>query len=128
MPSMPPMLRPQGWKPRPVAERENDARRGTAAARGYDRRWSKASLAYRAAHPLCEYCELEGRVSASTLTDHLYPHRLYAGVFWLSKWWVSSCDTCHSGMKQAVERKGLAAIDALARRLGRQTYSEGGGI
>lgn len=126
MPSMPPMLRPAGWKPRALAARETDARRGSATARGYDRRWNKASASYRREHPLCEYCELEGRVTASALTDHLYPHRVYAGVFWLSKWWVASCDQCHNGMKQAAERKGKDAIDALARRLGREVHGQGG--
>lgn len=54
------------------------------------------------------------------LVDHLYPHRTYDGVFWLTEWWVASCTPCHSGMKQAVEQAGKAAIDALARRLGRE--------
>lgn len=75
-------------------------------------------MAHLGGHPLCAYCELEGRVAAATLVDHLYPHRRFQGVFWMRQWWVSACADCHDGFKQRVERAGKAAIDALARRLG----------
>ncbi len=50
-------------------------------------------------------------------------------MFWLSVLWVSCCRSCHSGFKQSVERRGPAAIDALALRLGLPTLTEarGGG-
>lgn len=127
---MPPIFRPKGWRPREVTAREADQRRGSARERGYDARWDRASASHRRKHPLCEYC-LTGafgqakRSTACTLTDHLYPHRQYDGVFWVKDWWVSSCDDCHSIFKQALERKGRAALDALARFLGRKTYNEG---
>jgi 5-methylcytosine-specific restriction protein A len=76
------------------------------------------------------YCQLDGRLSPATLTDHLYPHRVFEGVFWISRWWVSSCGPCHNGFKQAIERRGRSAIDALADRLGlprwtQQTVAQG---
>ena len=67
--------------------------------------------------PFCLYCELEGRLSAAELVDHLYPHKGDRWLFWVQRLWVSSCENCHNGFKQSVERSGVAAIDALARRL-----------
>ncbi|WP_022681166.1 hypothetical protein [Sphingobium bisphenolivorans] len=120
MPTMPKRLRPAGARSQAQARKEQDDRRGSAASRGYTSRWSKAAATFRRGHPLCEYCSLEDRVEPSTLVDHLYPHRTYDGVFWRVEWWVASCASCHSGMKQAIEAAGKAAIDALARRLGRE--------
>ncbi|AYO78328.1 hypothetical protein EBF16_16395 [Sphingobium yanoikuyae] len=127
MPTMPRRLRPAGSRSPGQARREQDERRGSASERGYTGRWAKASASFRRRCPLCEYCALDGRVEPATLTDHLYPHRVFADVFWRSEWWVASCTPCHSGMKQAVERAGKAAIDALARRLGRPVMGREGG-
>jgi 5-methylcytosine-specific restriction protein A len=127
MPSRPSSYRPRGWKPPEVAEREADQRRGSASARGYGHTWAKASDAHGLANPLCAYCQLEGRVTLRELTDHLYPQQTYAGVFWVVGWWVSCCADCHNGFKQRVERAGIAALDALARRLGLPTLDEGKG-
>lgn len=127
MPSMPPTLPGAGARFRRQARAEADARRGSAQARGYDSRWDKAAASFRAAHPLCEYCLLDGRTSASELVDHLYPHRRFAGVFWVRDWWVAACHLCHRGMKARVEGLGKAAIDALAVRLGRRTLEDRGG-
>lgn len=62
-------------------------------------------------------------MTAATLTDHLYPQMAFDGVFWDRRWWVASCAPCHNGFKQAIERQGKAAIDALARRLDRQVLA-----
>jgi len=119
MPTMPKRLRPNGSRSKAQVRREHDERRGSSASRGYTGRWAKAAASYRRQHPLCAYCALEGRVEPATLVDHLYPHRVFEDVFWVNDWWVASCDVCHSGMKQATERAGRGAIDALAHRLGR---------
>lgn len=124
MPSRPSTFRPRGMRTKQERDRDDDQRRGSAASRGYDGKWAKASTTHRQRNPLCAYCSLRGWVTAATCTDHLYPHRwpIYAGVFWRTEWWVSSCDTCHSGFKQGVERQGSAALDALAVRLGRPVF------
>lgn len=125
--------RPATFRPRaaPTA-REVDKARGSARSRGYDHRWDKASAAFRTVHPLCQYCEAGAfgpvRVSAAEVTDHLYPHRRFAGVMWLDTWWVAACTDCHSGPKQAVEARGLPALHALARRLGRPPWPGGGWV
>jgi 5-methylcytosine-specific restriction enzyme A len=115
MPTMPPSFRLHGMG---NTDQEYDRMRGSAAARLYGRRWRRASRLHLAGSPLCRYCELEGRVTAATVVDHLYPHKGDVTVFWATAWWVSSCKECHDGFKQAVERQGRAAIDTLARRLG----------
>ena len=114
---MPPTFRPHGVS---AAERERqyDRERGSSHDRLYDARWARASNAHRHAHPLCVYCELDGRVVVATLVDHIWPHRGDRTLFWRREFWVSSCTQCHSGMKQAVERQGWAALLALAARLG----------
>lgn len=118
MPTLPPVLRPKAQR----SQRQIDLDRGSARQRGYSTRWDKASKAHRLAHPLCGYCEAgafgDKRTTACTRVDHLYPHRRFAGVFWRSEWWVSSCDDCDAA-KQSLEHKGKPALDALARRLGR---------
>lgn len=125
---MPPTHRPTGRVPRPEQKREADIRRGSARARGYDSRWDKAAATHKRSHPTCEYCEAgvfgPVRVVGADCTDHLYPHRTYDGVFWVTDWWVSSCDDCHDGPKQALERKGKAGLDALAIRMGRPVLDD----
>lgn len=118
MPSMPPTFRPAGNLSRRDANRMSDKRRGSARERGYDGAWDKASAGHRRSHPLCRYCELVDEVKAADLTDHLYPHRGDRVLFWNRTYWVSACDDCHNGFKQRIERKGRAALDALAVRLG----------
>ncbi len=117
-------MRPKTFRARPVETRQqqakrHDERRGSARERGYTGAWDKARAGYLRSHPLCAYCELDGVVTPATLVDHLYPHRTFEGVFWVKEWWVASCRACHDGPKQAAERAGRLAIDALARRLGR---------
>ena len=125
MPVMPPTHRPRGGR----QKREHDHDRGSSAKRGYDSKWRRARLAYLRDHPLCTYCEAEGMVTAATLIDHLYPHRWFEGIFWVRHWWVSCCDACHNGMKARIEAQGRAAIDALARRIGRPVMpSPNGGV
>lgn len=118
MPSMPPTFRPAGNLTKPEARRVHDARRGTARERGYSARWDAASRGHLAHHPLCAYCALVEEVTAATLTDHFYPHRGDQALFWNRTYWVSCCKPCHDGFKQGIERRGRAALDNLARRLG----------
>lgn len=127
MPFASPTFRPPGQRTKQERAKTADQRRGSASSRGYTGRWAKASETHRKRSPLCEYCGLIGRTTPADCTDHLYPHRwpVFEGVFWETKWWVSSCDDCHSGFKQRVERRGAAALDHLARQLGRPTFDEG---
>lgn len=119
------------WGSSPVNKAKREAarveRRGTSAERGYDSKWRSASEGYRAKYPWCAYCWLQGRGRvANELTDHLYPHGIrrdcisepQKALFWDKRYWVTSCHECHRGFKAKIERDGIDAIDALARRLG----------
>lgn len=128
MPRRPAQFRPHGSRPKAEIEREADARRGSARDRGYDTRWEKARLAHLARHATCEYCALEGKLTAANTVDHLYPKKLYPEIAWHSEWWVSTCGECHNGMKQALEHRGRSALDALARRLGRPVLAHPRGV
>jgi 5-methylcytosine-specific restriction protein A len=123
MPRMPPVFRPRSHGDRQVVQREQDRARGSAAERGYDSRWRKASRSHLTRSPVCRYCEADAwgngaAVTAATLVDHLFPHRGDTGLFWSTEWWVSSCKACHDGPKQAVERAGWRGLDRLADLLG----------
>lgn len=121
----PPRFMPHGSRTKRERDKDHDHRRGSAADRGYDSRWSKAAKGHRRRSPLCRYCELEGRVTPAELVDHLYPWRRFGrDIFWVTLFWVSSCTACHSGFKQQVERQGSRALDALARRFDLPTLSE----
>lgn len=126
MPSKPKSFHPRGLTTRAEQNRVADAYRGTAQQRGYDADWRRARTQHLREFPLCAYCELDGRVTAATVVDHLYPHGGDRVLFWLRHWWVSTCAPCHSGFKQSIERAGRAAIDALALRLGLPAMGEGG--
>jgi hypothetical protein len=120
MPTLPKPFRAGGRPTGRAAERTHDQYRGSARERGYSAAWDRASASYRAKHPLCEYCAAgafaEARDSLTTRTDHLYPQRRFPGVFWLTLYWVASCDECDAA-KQALEHQGRAALDRLAATL-----------
>ncbi|WP_303698784.1 hypothetical protein [Brevundimonas naejangsanensis] len=118
MASRPRVFRATAQPTRQQQNREADRRRGSARQRGYTTAWDKASAGHVRNNPLCRYCDLAGQVRPAELTDHLYPHRGDQDVFWNKRYWIASCAECHSGFKQRVERRGRAAIDALAIRLG----------
>lgn len=119
MAKRPNRFRPARSRPREEQNRDYDSHRGSARARGYDADWERERAAHLRRFPLCAYCRLEHqRTTAATLVDHLYPHRGDRDLFWRAEWWVSSCRSCHSGFKQALERLGRSALDTLARRLG----------
>lgn len=56
-----------------------DRERGTASQRGYGTRWRRLRQAFLSAHPLCEECQREGRVTPATDVDHRLPKRRGGG-------------------------------------------------
>lgn len=50
--------------------KQADDRRGSAAYRGYDRRWQRIAAFKLAQAPLCERCESIGKVVAAVLVHH----------------------------------------------------------
>lgn len=74
---------------------ESDRMRGTAAQRGYDKRWQRASGAYLARNPLCVECRRAGKLEPATVVDHIIPHRGDKRLFWDMGNWQSLCKLHH---------------------------------
>lgn len=52
-----------------------DEQRGTAAERGYGRRWRTVRAMYLRQHPVCDECLRYGRVKSATDVHHKIPKR-----------------------------------------------------
>lgn len=50
-----------------------DKERGSSTSRGYDELWRKVRLSYLKAHPLCELCDKEGKITPAVLVHHIKP-------------------------------------------------------
>lgn len=81
---------------RPALDQAKDAQRGTAHERLYDARWQKARARFLRAHPLCLHCLDQGVTEASTVVDHIIPHRGDRKLFWDKSNWQALCETCHN--------------------------------
>lgn len=73
---------------------EHDERRGTAAERGYDRRWQQIRLRFLRQNPLCVTCLARGQVTPATDVDHIIPRR--AGGPDDESNLQALCHSCHS--------------------------------
>lgn len=77
-------------------QRTAEARRGTAAERGYTSAWRKAAQRFLAEHPLCATCKAVAIVEAAEVVDHVIPHRGDLALFWDEANWQSLSKRCHS--------------------------------
>lgn len=73
-----------------TSKQQHDQRRGSAASRGYDRRWRKRRAAYLRQHPLCVLC-----ARVANVVDHIMPHRGDRLLFDDESNWQSLCKRCH---------------------------------
>ena len=73
----------------------DDRLRGGAAARGYDARWRESRAIFPKQHPLCAFCQAEGKITPATVVDHIIPHRGDKTLFWDQANWESLCKECH---------------------------------
>ncbi len=69
--------------------------RTSTTERGYDYAWRKLSESYRDSHPLCEVCELNGRVEPACHVHHIEsiensPHRRLD-----TDNLIAVCEPCH---------------------------------
>lgn len=84
------------WKPRQANTIDKaDKDRGSAASRGYGRKWRKARLDWLARHPLCVRCKAAGIITGASVVDHITPHRGDMVLFWDADNWQSLCKVCH---------------------------------
>lgn len=78
--------------------RQDDQRRGSAASRGYGRKWQEARDGFLAKHPLCQCPECdEGRVRLrpAEVVDHKIPHKGDRVLFWDRDNWQAMAKECH---------------------------------
>ena len=78
--------------------RRHDAKRPSAAKRGYDSKWRAARAAFLATHPDCVMCGAPANV-----VDHIIPHRGNKALFWDRYNWQALCKGCHDRVKQRDE-------------------------
>lgn len=92
MPTKPkPRKRP--WVPESMPN-DKMQRRARSAPEYHTSRWTKASRAFRAAHPLCRICESKGIVKEAKVVDHVIPYPLCED-FWDEKNWQPLCNECN---------------------------------
>ena len=76
--------------------KETDARRGSAASRGYTGRWRKARDLFLKQNPVCAECARQGRMARADLVDHIQPAKGNQALFWRESNWQSLCAACHN--------------------------------
>lgn len=102
MPIKPPIFRPaRQCQPQQVYERE----RGSARQRGYTTHWDTQARHYKHENPLCLGCEAVGRVTATSVVDHIIPHRGDQKLFWAPENRQPACDPHHNVVKQVLEQR-----------------------
>jgi 5-methylcytosine-specific restriction endonuclease McrA len=70
--------------------------------------WRKARAAFLKEHPLCVYCQQQGKVTPATVVDHIIPHKGDERLFWDRDNWAPLCARCHNSAKAIEEHKGVA--------------------
>lgn len=71
-----------------------DRERGSAASRGYDRRWQRLRLMYLRANPFCADCAAASEVTQATEVHHRVAKRNGGEDTWENL--ESLCKSCHS--------------------------------
>lgn len=104
MPVRPPLHHGAGFRSSVEQGRDFDRRRGSSRRRGYTSAWQKARAAYLVQHPLCRFCESEGRVTAATVVDHVEAHVGDHEKFWNQANWQPLCKRHHDSTKQRQEQ------------------------
>lgn len=89
-----------------VEARLLDARRGSAASRGYGYKWQQASKGFLKQNPLCVRHKARGAIEPATVVDHIVPHKGDMSLFWQRSNWQALCKQCHD-LKTAVEDGGF---------------------
>lgn len=70
-------------------------------------KWRRLSIYYRRLHPLCVQCELQGRVTASQMVDHIKNTKQHPELFFEWSNLRALCNPCHNRIGEKV---GLTAV------------------
>lgn len=76
------ILVPRGQSRCPAHTKAREQARGSAAERGYDRRWQIYRLNFLRSTPLCVLCLTIGVVTPATVVDHVQAHKGDERLFW----------------------------------------------
>ncbi|MFZ1935978.1 MAG: HNH endonuclease signature motif containing protein [Thermoguttaceae bacterium] len=94
--------------------------RPSAAARGYDHRWSDFAASYKRRHPLCAVCEAEGRTTLADLPHHIIPIQEGGEIYPDDDGLLPVCYSCHQRVeglgrewRKVVKIKAPNAQDAI---------------
>lgn len=68
--------------------------------------WKKLRRQQLSSQPLCKYCEMQGRVEAATVADHIKPHKGDEILFYNPSNLQSMCKEHHDSTKQREENSG----------------------
>ena len=83
------------FRPHAHLQASRESQRGSAAARGYGRRWQRARRQFLLENPVCQCGDLECQRPA-TEVDHIQPHRGDYDLFWDEANWQALTKACHS--------------------------------
>lgn len=86
-------------------QRAADRARGSSNDRLYDSKWRRYALGFIKRHPLCFYCGLIKRTTATECVDHATPHRGDVKIFWDKTNHRPACLTCNSRKGQKTEEQ-----------------------
>lgn len=87
-----------------------DEQRGTAAERGYDRRWQKYRLSYLADHPLCALCAKKEPPVVKAATEVHHIKALSDGGTHEENNLMALCHGCHSSLTAKIQGFGRGEI------------------
>jgi 5-methylcytosine-specific restriction protein A len=68
--------------------------------------WQQIRTAQLTAHPLCQCCQHEGRLTAAEVVDHVFRWKDYGEQAFRLNLWSSLCSPCHS-RKGRQEQRGV---------------------
>jgi len=71
-------------------------KRKGSTERGYNYRWQQFRDSFLKAHPLCEECKRNGKVTPATDVDHIVPHKGNKNIFWDENNLQALCHACHA--------------------------------
>lgn len=68
--------------------------------------WQQARKAQLSTHPLCIYCQQEGKIVPATVVNHRKPHKGDWDLFISAQNHESTCAHHHNSLVQSYERTG----------------------
>lgn len=83
------------FRPHAHLQASHDRQRGSAASRGYGRRWQRARRQFLLEHPVCQ-CDDPDCQRPATEVDHIKGHRGDYDLFWDEANWQALTKECHS--------------------------------